>query len=118
MTKGNINYSQRESEAIIEEVYNTLKSIEPIKQFILEHYKPYQSIEKNMQNIEKRLDFFINADAGLQVVIASIYHRRNIMIPMHHGTEKNESIDAKKRLIKEVLELDKHNKSETTTKTS
>jgi hypothetical protein len=104
MTHGNIKYGQQESNAIIDEVYNTLKSMDVIRQLIIDTDNPQlNNKEENMQVIEKKIDRFINDDPNLQVPLAAIYHRRNIMIPMHKGTEKNESIDAKKRLIKEIL---------------
>lgn len=100
---------------IKEEVYNTLNSIEPIKNIIKLGFEllaedetdesgAIQISNRSLQDIEKNIDDYIINHVDIVTVLQAIYQRYGIDLPPEKTTERNQIITAKKRLIKEVIE--------------
>jgi hypothetical protein len=100
---GNINYDKSDSRSMIEEAYQILKDDQNIISIIENGYDSNETEDDNMQNIENRIDNYILNHPILQEAIINIYKKRDVTIPLYKSTEKNEVIDAKKRLIEEKL---------------
>jgi hypothetical protein len=104
-TQGNIKYSYNDSLSIIEEIFNKLKQDPIFMSITAREYSNQCCVDTNMQKIEKEMDMYIKAHEDIQQMIVDVFAKRNIIIPKERATEKNESIDAKKKIIKEILNV-------------
>ena len=102
-TQGNIKYGIKDSQAIVEEIYQRLKEDAQFMSIVPTTYSKECCIDTNMQKIEKQMDFYIKANEYLQQIIVGVFAKRNVIIPLERATEKNEVIQSKKMIIIETL---------------